>query len=178
MLDIGANVGLFAYHISDSAKKIVCVEPTPDHLHVLKELAKQFPQITVVEAALSDQNKITPFYLDDQNTTMNSLVNDWQANQDPIFVKGKTLKTILDENNLDTVDFCKIDIEGSEMRVLTPETINGTNFRIKNWYIEVHYTKDDNLFQNRRSLIRLFRECGYIAEASKGDEIHVWLEEE
>jgi uncharacterized Rmd1/YagE family protein len=34
ILDCGGNIGLFALHVKDCAKKIVSVEPTPDHIYI------------------------------------------------------------------------------------------------------------------------------------------------
>ena len=40
ILDCGGNIGLFSLHVSDVAKKIVTVEPTPAHIKILKKFKK------------------------------------------------------------------------------------------------------------------------------------------
>jgi FkbM family methyltransferase len=136
ILDCGGNVGLFALHVSDCATKVVTVEPTPAHQNIMENLTSNFPNIKIEKAALNCVDEDVAFYFNTDNTTMNSLVNNY--NSGAVTVKGKTLKTILDENNLETVDFAKIDIEGSEYRALTEKTISDVAGRIKTWFIETH----------------------------------------
>ena len=93
ILDCGGNIGLFALHVNDCAKKVVTVEPTPDHLYILKHLTAPYKNITIVEAALSPVNGDISFYFNKENTTMNSIANNYGVGA--ITVKGKTLKTIL-----------------------------------------------------------------------------------
>ncbi len=171
ILDLGGNVGLFALHVIDCADQIVTVEPTPDHLYILKQLVEPYKNITVVEAALSPIDGDVSFYFNKENTTMNSIANNYGIGS--IKVKGKTLKTILDENGLDIVDFAKIDIEGSEMLALTAETIAAVEKRIKVWFIEVHSTSVP-IEKNRQLLAYLFRVAGYNVELVGHDSLHVW----
>lgn len=136
ILDCGGNVGLFALHVSDCAAKIVTVEPTPAHQNIMEKLTANFSNIKVEKAALNRTDGDVEFYFNNNNTTMNSLVNNY--NSGAVTVKGKTLRTILDENDLDVVDFAKIDIEGSEYAALTEKTISDVAGRIKTWFIETH----------------------------------------
>ena len=161
ILDFGGNIGLFSLHVSDIAKKIVTVEPTPDHLSILKELTKDFKNITIVEAALSNNNDMIPFYIDQWNSTCNSIRRDISHNSHNIMVSGKTLKTVLDENELDEVEFAKIDIEGSEYIALTKETISQTENRIKSWFVETHGTNQMRSSDVAKHLANIFNFCGY-----------------
>jgi len=173
ILDCGANVGLFALHVSDCAKKVVSVEPTPNHLYILKEMTKAYLNINVVEAALNYQDEDVAFHFHTSNTTMNSIINNY--GEGSILVKGKTLKTILDENGLDTVDFAKIDIEGSELVALTAETIAATEKRIKAWFIETHGAGNIMYDVNRNHLAGLFNQAGYKIELIGHDTLHVYV---
>lgn len=161
ILDFGGNIGLFALHVSDIAKKIITVEPTPSHITILKELTKDFKNIKIVEAALSDSNDMIPFYIDRWNSTCNSIRQDISHSPYNIMVSGKTLKTILDENDLDEVEFAKIDIEGSEYKALTKETIQMTEKRIKSWFVEAHGTNGMRGSQVAQHLADIFNSCGY-----------------
>ncbi len=161
ILDFGGNIGLFSLHVSDIAKKIITVEPTPDHIFILKELTKDFKNITIIEAALSDSNNMIPFYIDQWNSTCNSLRRDIGHAFNNIMVSGKTLKTILDENELDEVEFAKIDIEGSEYLALTKNTIEMTENRIKSWFVESHGIKEMKGSQLAQYLAGIFKSCGY-----------------
>lgn len=161
ILDFGGNIGLFSLHVTDIAKKIVTVEPTPDHITILKELTKDFKNIKVVECALNDKDEMVPFYIDSWNSTSNSLRRENSHLLHSSLVSGKTLKTILDENELDEVEFAKIDIEGSEYKALTKDTINATEKRIKSWFVEAHNSTNLPSKEGAIYLAGIFKECGY-----------------
>lgn len=161
ILDIGGNVGLFSLHVSDVAKQIVTVEPTPSHNHILRELTKNFNNIKPIEAALSNRDGPIQFYMDSWNTTCNSIRAETVSQPTIINVNGKTLKTLLDENNLEEVEFAKIDIEGSEYYALTKETISSTEKRIKSWFIETHPAQNLNRTQVAHHIADIFNDLGY-----------------
>jgi FkbM family methyltransferase len=132
IVDIGANVGLFAVHVSPWAQKIICVEPTPEHLSVLTQL---IPWATVEPSALAEANGQAQFYWCGINTTMNSL----QPRGDRSFtVNTLTLPALLDKYMLDHVDLVKIDIEGSEHQAVTPAIIAAVAPRVRKFFMEVH----------------------------------------
>ena len=161
ILDFGGNVGLFALHVTDIAKKIVSVEPTPEHIMILKELTKDYKNIKVVESALNDKDEMVPFFIDPWNSTTNSLRRENSHYLYSSLISGKTLKTILDENDLDEVEFAKIDIEGSEYKALTKDTINATEKRIKSWFVEAHNSTNLPSKEGVKYLANIFKQCGY-----------------
>jgi len=169
ILDLGGNIGLFSIYASPSARKIVTVEPTPAHLSILKQLTKDIPVITIVEAAISPKNEPVEFYLAGFNTTMNSLYNHFNSGE-KIVVPGKTLKTIMDEQNLTSVDLCKIDIEGSEMFAITDESLAEVDGRIKTIFIEMHPTTS-SLDDNIRTMGEVFTRAGYSVQNVGWDTI-------
>jgi len=173
ILDCGGNVGLFSLHVVNCADKIVTVEPTPAHLYILGELVAPYKNIHIVEAALSPTDGDITFHFNTENTTMNSIANNYGVGG--MLVAGKTLKTILDENKLNSVDFAKIDIEGSEMMALTKETIAAVGNRIRHWLIEVHATEGKTIEENREILSARFREVGHNTESIIHDQLYVSL---
>lgn len=160
ILDCGANIGLFTLHISDVAKKIVAVEPTPSHISIFKKLTTDLTNVNLVEAALGQNDGETFFYFDPHNSTCNSIMVGSNHSHYQL-VKTKKLKTILDENKLDVVDFAKIDIEGSEIYSLTKENIEQTEKRIKTWFIETHDTTLMPRAMLSKSFADLFNSLGY-----------------
>lgn len=161
VLDIGANVGLFSLHVLPSCKKIIALEPTPSHYNLLKKLTDG----SLVETrwtALSDHCGVTSFSFDANNSTMNSIINGNPVSG--IEVGCLDLNGILEAENIDHVDFCKVDIEGSEVIALTESTINKTGGKIKQFFVEVHPTEHfDGMNQhaNKMKLIEVFVSCGY-----------------
>jgi len=171
ILDCGGNIGLFALHVVDCASKIITVEPTPTHLNIMKKITKPYSNIKIEEAALSGTDEEIEFYFNTDNTTMNSIVNNYGCGT--IKVKGKTLKTILDDNNMDIVDFAKIDIEGSEIKALTEQTVSEVKNRIKTWFIEAHAVFNTHTTQVRDHLNNIFNKCGYNTRYSGQDGLIV-----
>ena len=148
-LDIGANVGLFALHVLPYIKRIVCVEPTPSHMEVLKQMV---PGAVHEQSALHNYTGKCNFHIEPVNYTMNTIRNDA-----PLQVDCITLKDLCDKYRLTTVDFCKIDIEGSEVLALTEETIKPVFPIINKFLIELHPRTRE--MQDRFKAI--FEACGY-----------------
>lgn len=174
VLDIGANIGLFAIHISPYPEKIYCVEPTPNHVKILRDITKEFSNIEIVEAALSNQSEYVDFYSFDSNTTMNSLIV--RGVSSPIKVKSYSLPDLIDELGLDKVDFCKIDIEGSEVIALNEEIISSVSNRIKKFFIEFHYVDGTNYDVYRDRFSSIFKNHGYSVSNFSVDGLYCYKE--
>ena len=150
IIDLGANAGLFTLHVLPYAKKIICVEPTPEHVEVQLEVVnqglKKFNTVVFHEqAAINYYTGKANFHRCGINFTMNSLHH--QNREQSFEVNCITLSDLLDKYNLDYVDFCKIDIEGGEDFAITTETLKACKGRIKKIFIELHPgTKD---YQNK-----------------------------
>ena len=170
VLDIGGNIGLFSLYVQDSVKQVIAVEPTPNHFAILSELTADYPTVTLVNRALHSSNEDIAFYISGHNSTMNSTVNQYGER---VTVKGITLASLLEAYDLDSVDFVKCDIEGSEMAALTDETIGAVALKIKEWFIEVHAT-DRGLEENRRILAEVFKRQGYSVDDYRVDGLHVY----
>lgn len=159
VLDIGANVGLFAIHILPFVKKIVCLEPTPEHMEVQQLLLQDSKkEILHIEAALHNYTGKTAFHRCGINTTMNSL--DYQNRSVGFEVNCLTLLDACKQANLDTVDLCKIDIEGSEVQALTVERIIEARDIVKSYLVELH--PRTRVMQDRFK--EIFNEAGYEVE--------------
>lgn len=181
ILDIGANVGLFTLYAKDSASRIVSVEPTPSHQHLFEKIAGKYENVELVKAALSNKDEDINFYICNYNSTCNSLV---EREGDVVKVEGLTFESLLKKVNLEHVDFCKIDIEGSEMIAITEETLKPIYDKIDRMFIEVHATESgpnlrwqDNLNDNRHKIEEVLKKVGYkyeILPSFYQDTLHVF----
>lgn len=161
-LDIGGNVGFFAIHVLKNADNIICVEPTPAHMNVQKELINeqiarlnQYVEFHHEQSALNFYTGKVGFHIEPVNFTMNTL-NYWnKANS--IEVDCITLFDLCKKYNLEKVDFCKIDIEGSEFKALTPEEINPVYPIINKFLIELH----PRTRESQDHFKKIFEETGY-----------------
>lgn len=171
ILDIGGNVGLFTLYVQDCAKVVYPVEPTPSHFGLLTEFTKDYKHVHPQNYALSNVDGVTDFFINEENTTMNSLVNEYGTK---VEVKTRTLATLLTELNLEHVDFCKCDIEGSEMIAITDETLAPVATKIDNWFLEVHRTGNgatwaEGIHENRETIKAIFERAGYDVQYVRHD---------
>ncbi len=150
IVDLGANIGLFSLHVLSYANKIISVEPTPSHFKILEKFSTHFDEIKPINAAISNVTGEMDFYLSETNSTMNSLSNVYGNS---IKVKKYTLEDLLKEQNVDKVDFMKVDIEGSEVLFLSQNNIETMSKCVERFFIEFHdvlgksYTEWRNVFR-------------------------------
>lgn len=112
VLDIGANIGVVSVYCASRGANVYAVEPEPDNLALLHkniEVNRVGHRVTVIPAAVggsTGQGWITA------SRGNGTLVGQEQQDTSPCDVY--TLSDLLDINEIDAVDICKIDIEGSE----------------------------------------------------------------
>lgn len=153
ILDIGANVGLFALHVLPYASRLVCVEPTPQHMEIQRELL--YGLVQHEQSALAGHSGQCRFHLEPVNTTMNTIRDDGS-----IMVNCITLLELCRKYDLKTVDFCKVDIEGSEWQALTDESIKEVAGIIKSFFVELH----PRTAEAQGAMAARFTEAGYMVE--------------
>ena len=170
VLDLGANIGLFSIHVSDCCSKIFAVEPTPAHFSILQKNIKNLPVITPLNFAVSPKDGPVEFFIDESNSTMNSLVRRTQTSH-IVSVEGMMLKMLVEATGQKKIDFCKVDIEGSEYESITFESISSVKDVVRNFFIETHEThgKDFDFMAERFSGI--FTGNGYATVRTGKDAV-------
>lgn len=119
IVDLGANIGQAAlwYRSRFPAAQILCVEPDPHTFSTLRRNLCNDPLVTLRHAAITAEDGLISILrapLDGSWATR--VVNAGPADLEQ--VAGLTLRTLLDEHNLTTVDILKVDIEGVEHQAL------------------------------------------------------------
>lgn len=159
ILDIGANVGLFALHVMPYVKRIICVEPTPSHMEVQRHLLANYQDWVFHEqSALNSYTGECGFWIEPVNYTMNTLalLNNAPAIQVPCI----TLYDLCQKYELKKVNLCKIDIEGSETQAITVDTLKPVHSIIDKFLIELH----PRTREMQDTFKEIFEQAGYKAE--------------
>lgn len=157
-LDLGANMGLVSVYAHDVCSRIVAIEPDPYIYPVLEAISRHFPIIEPVCAAVNDKDGPAPFHINHMNTTANSVVNTAGVETT---VAGLSLATILKTHHLEHIDFCKVDIEGSEGISLSKEELVNAKPIIQAYYIETHNCPKTTWQEKMAVLVKIFSEIGY-----------------
>lgn len=163
VFDFGANVGLVSLYMLPACKKLVCVEPTPNHFNLLVELLNDYrsPEQIVIfsQNALTEENK--QYLFATGHSTENKVTSSDGYGNNKITVYGQTLSTFIGETE---VDFCKVDIEGGEMKALTINELKLVYGKVKTFFVEVHPAFGGGMDENRNELLSRFEQAGYKTE--------------
>lgn len=168
MLDIGANIGLVSLYASPACRRIVSLEPSPQ-FNVLKSLCRDFPNIEPIQMALGPRIGTTMFMLNDENPTASSSVQTYGT---PITVECTNLASLIRTHRLGRVDFCKVDIEGSETDCLTPHEVGSLTGVIQSYFVEVHNCPNSSWESKLGKLAETFAHAGYRRMRIRGDSIY------
>lgn len=126
VLDIGANVGLWARWFANNGSKIIdCFEPMPKNLECLRANLKDYKQVNIHEMALSNYSGTMTLYVPkiNKNSGSATIIQSEKMTQET-----KVDCRPLDELNLSPT-FIKLDVQGAEMMVL-----EGALETIKNYH--------------------------------------------
>lgn len=163
-LDIGANVGLVSLYMLQYSKEIHCVEPTPSHMELCKELinANLNDEQTAYfyPTALYDRNENVIFATGHATENKITIAEGYGSHK--IHVNGQILTSYFEQIGKQ-VDFCKIDVEGGEMNALTPTILKECHDKkyCKVFFVENHPTNNYTLDSGREELILRFTIAGY-----------------
>ena len=122
IVDIGANVGLFAYYATLNNKSCVihAFEADPATHDVLSSNMAQVPdrQIVVNNCAVSNEDGTMEFFSSEVSGWSSRYQSLGAANASAVTVPSIKLSSYLTEHDIRKIDVMKIDIEGGEFDVL------------------------------------------------------------
>jgi len=147
VVDIGANVGFFNVLLLSkiNVKKIYAYEPVPVNVATFQETLNNnrqlSDQVVLFQMAVTGiQQNGLDLYLEDihKNTVDASVFSDFDVSHaHKITVPSITLSEIILKNNLQQIDFLKLDCEGSEFDIMY-NTDKMLIRRINKMMVEVH----------------------------------------
>src|SRR4051812_6896646 len=170
-VDVGASLGQYTYFANQILKNgtIYCIEADPIRVHRLKELASQWEKtsnnkIFVVHAAAVEASGRVEFFRTDANLSGGLFVRAPadHANPEPLNwiaseTDGITLDSLCREFEPDLI---KIDVEGSEYRVLAGARNILARGKCR-FLVEVHPWGDQSVKKTPSDVFRFFDSFGY-----------------
>ena len=121
VLDCGAHVGVFARQaLAAGAELVVAIEPAPRTLVALKRnLADGIAagRVIVYEKGVWDKEETMVFY-SDADSALSRVMHPHEDHSRGTQVPLTTIDKIVEELQLERVDFIKMDIEGAERKAL------------------------------------------------------------
>jgi FkbM family methyltransferase len=129
IFDIGSNIGLFSKLIckNKAYKEIHCFEPVDKYYNICSEKLKGYNNVKINNFGLGNMEETLTIYKCEACIGWNSfLLKDPMQpkgllpvdNLTPEMCKITTLDSYCKNNNINKVDFVKIDVEGFECKVL------------------------------------------------------------
>jgi FkbM family methyltransferase len=154
MIDIGAHVGKYTIHFAKLFKslKIIAIEPIPTNFIILWKNIKinNIENVIPLKFACIDIDKEIQFHI-----SLKSYAHSLAKRETSIslMVKGRSLDSIVNEMQLESIDILKIDVEGAE-----PMVLRGGLNTIKKYkpiiFIEISPS-------NYNLVARILKECNY-----------------
>ena len=132
ILDIGGNIGMTSMYFSKFAKRVITLEPSMEHFNILLQNLQfnRIENVTPVMKALFIDNSQLNFYHND-NRTCYSLHTAVDNKSKPERVQCVKIDDLLKEYEIETVDFMKIDVEGSETEILSSDSFKSVADKFK-----------------------------------------------
>ena len=116
MIDIGANIGIFARPSAEQFEHVICFEPVFKNFEVLQKNLETYSNVELHNLGLSDRDQTATFEFQTLKCGHTKQVEEFVPN--PEFEQHTGELTTLDRFNFESVDWIKIDVEGFENAVL------------------------------------------------------------
>lgn len=172
VIDIGAHIGFFSIYAASKAKngKVYAFEPAPDNLEMLRkniELNK-LNNVKIVNAAIAAEEGVRDFILYPRSHAANSFVYSATEEKNIIKVATVNLGKFVERENINRIDFLKIDSEGAEYEILFG--LRPDEFRkIKKISMEYHEMDER---RNVKTLAAFLEQNGFKTEIkTRGDNM-------
>ena len=134
-VDVGANVGIYtlwAALLLGARGRIVALEPYPPafqrlvfNIEATRVGRTHWPRIDALQVGISDQDESRELHIDQGNLGGGSIADgparfSQSGSHSAVTIACKSLKRVLDECGVESIDVLKIDIEGAEDMALRP----------------------------------------------------------
>ena len=129
-LDIGTNVGTFSYHASNFFKNVFSYEAVGRTYLIAKENLQDIKNVKLNNLAVYSKSgeKIKIYKHKNELSGDCSIYKQADFTDDYETVTTTCLKNIIKENNIDYVDYMKVDCEGAEYDFLMSQDLSKVFF--------------------------------------------------
>ncbi|KDN53987.1 FkbM family methyltransferase [Flavobacterium seoulense] len=160
IIDCGANIGmsiLFFKFIYPNCS-IIAFEPNPKAFYLLKKNVEQnnLQNVELYNLALSDEKGQIDFFVGNNEAILLASTIAERGGHDVFKIGSDKLSNYLNTK----VDLVKMDIEGSENKVLSDLVLTDKIENAKNYIIEYHH-RINNQKSSLSDFIKLFEEATY-----------------
>ncbi len=133
-VNIGGWIGVMPFWASRFAKRVVIVEPDPRCRQILAELAPAYPNVTVIEGALSPNSSLKLHAVSEFGSSESSALDIGDGASTT--VPGLSVDEIMRHAGPGPV-FVKIDVEGYEYRIIS-EIARFSRYQVRGIQCAVH----------------------------------------
>lgn len=145
--DVGTNAGSFVAALNDARRPHIvhCFEPHPV---LADKVSSLYPHVIMNKCCVGNSNNDIIINIPMWSCGISSVIDRpvfSQLNQDIVKLQTKctTLDTYCATNNIDTIDFIKVDVEGAEKMVFEGAATLLANKKIKAGIFEIGQTLVD-----------------------------------
>jgi FkbM family methyltransferase len=169
VVDIGANIGVFsAYAQQFKPTHTYSLEPANETFNYLKQNMKGFNNVTIIEKGISKtggplemtlSNTSACHVLKTNTQILNSNIQSHLSSRpSSTTVQTQTINQFIEENNIDIIDFLKVDCEGGEYDLFTTLDKDYLTNNIRKIVLEYHSPLI------KTELLNIFKKYGFLIE--------------
>ena len=152
VIDIGANIGLFAkYMYSKGAQKVVLVEANPNLEENIKNiLDDDNNRSSIYLSPIFSEKKTVTFNYSSNNSAIGSIAFDstkgvdYESLTNSMELETVTLDEIIEKEGIDRISLLKCDIEGGEYNLI-PSLTDRQMSMIDKFMIEIHSNENNEI---------------------------------
>lgn len=133
-IDVGAWIGVTAFWASQLAKCVLAVEPDPRCNEILRELSPHYPNVTILNGALSPEPRVRINAVSGFGSSETSALDIGDG--ETVDVSGYSIDDLMERAGPGPV-FVKIDIEGYEYKIMA-EIAKLANYELRGLQCAVH----------------------------------------
>lgn len=156
VLDLGCNTGLTIAHLKNLFPeiKVFGYEMDVDNFLLAQRNTKAYNDIHLFNKAIWIDNSSVEYF---KHSGFDGYsLNIVSKTKENMKVKGITMSNIIEEHQLDKIDYMKMDIEGSEKDILNHHDLSWLK-HVNAMNIEMHLTEEENI----DDYIRIIKKQGF-----------------